>query len=37
MAWVVGEGGQLEVGYTFHKDTDSNVLSSSSDRNEYNL
>ena len=31
-------GGQLEVGYTFHKDTDSNARAefSLSDRNEYN-
>ena len=29
-------GGQPEGGYTFHKDTDSSVVISLSDRNEYN-
>ena len=29
-------GGQLEVGYTFHKDTGNNAVSSPSDRNKYN-
>ena len=33
---MVGESGQLEVGYTFHKDTDTNAVSLLSDRNEYN-
>ena len=32
---VVGEGGQLEVGYTFHLDTDSSAVSSVCDRNRH--
>lgn len=32
----MGKGGQLEAGYAFHKDIESNVVSSLSDRNEYN-
>ena len=33
---VIGEVGQLEVDYTFYKDTDSSVVSSLSYRNKYN-
>ena len=37
MGWVMGEGGQMEAGYTFHNDKESSAVSSLSDRNEYNL
>ena len=33
MEWVVGEDGQPEAGYIFHKDTDSSAVSLLSDRN----
>lgn len=36
VGWVVREGGQPEVGYIFHKNTDSSFVSSLGDRNEYN-
>ena len=36
MGWVVGEGEQSEVGYSFHKDANSSVVSSLSNRNKYN-
>ena len=31
--WVVGEGGQLEVGYILHWDTGSSAVTSISDKN----
>ena len=34
--WVVGEGRQLETGYTFHKDTGSSAVSGSN-RNEHEI
>ena len=36
LEWVVGDDGQLEVDYTFHKDTDSSAVSSLNYRKEYN-
>ena len=35
--WVVGEDGQPQAGYTFHKDTDSSAVHSLRYKNEYNL
>ena len=35
VGWVVGESGHLEVGYTFHWDTGSSTVSSTSDKNRH--
>ena len=35
VGWVEGDGEQAEVGYTFHWETDSIAVSSTSDKNRH--